>query len=394
MDPRQAYAYRMIRFAELQKSVEVAALLEEDAATRYAPRAPPPQRMVTPPVTTRNSSPPHPKRSSPEDSAPTPRHARRQRRFTTGDLEDWMLANNVTRETMFEATRPQPVVEAAVPAVPVTPIAPALAATLPIAPAVPIAPPRPPVVVAQRAPSVLRSFASSAFEGAWETMCTSLLGPQQQPRPPAEKPQYATPVVAYEPRPPPPHNVVVQGVVRQELGEEDEKEGGRTTSLSPPPPPPRSSPVQETEQGVLALGAPIGEVPQPPIHGGNISARETTSSAEAAAAPATSERSDEPAVEVLGSEAAELEFLERFFTDSLSVSNTPIALRKEGESSGTTSNTDGGDRDPSQLLPPASLNTLAPFEGDGYNWSLTSVARAKAMMGNDNEEEEYETGLS
>ena len=106
MDPRQAYAYRMIRFAELQKSVEVAALLEEDAATRYAPRAPPPQRMVTPPVTTRNSSPPHPKRSSPEDSAPTPRHARRQRRFTTGDLEDWMLANNVTRETMFEATRP------------------------------------------------------------------------------------------------------------------------------------------------------------------------------------------------------------------------------------------------------------------------------------------------
>ena len=122
---------------------------------------------------------------------------------------------------------------------------------------------------------------------------------------------------------------------------------------------------------------------------------ETTRSAEAAAAPATSERSDEPAVEVLGSEAAELEFLERFFTDSLSVSNTPIALRKEGEPSGTTSNTDGGDRDhPSQLLPPASLNTLAPFEGDGYNWSLTSVARAKAMMGNDNEEEEYETGLS
>ena len=113
-------------------------------------------------------------------------------------------------------------------------------------------------------------------------MCTSLLGLQQQPRPPAEKPQYATPVVAYEPRPPayeprppPPHNVV-QGVVRQELGEEDEKEGGRTTSLSPPPSPPRSSPVQETEQGVLALGAPIGEVPQPPIHGGNISARETT----------------------------------------------------------------------------------------------------------------------
>ena len=69
-------------------------------------------------------------------------------------------------------------------------------------------------------------------------------------------------------------------------------------------------------------------------------------------------------------------------------------LRKEGESSGTTSNTDGGDRDPSQLLPPASLNTLAPFEGDGYNWSLTSVARAKAMMGSNDNEEEYEAGLS
>ena len=115
--------------------------------------------------------------------------------------------------------------------------------------------------------------------------------------------------------------------MRQELGEEDEKEGaGRTTSLSPP----RSSPVRETEQGVLALGAPIGEVPQPPIHGGNISARETTSSAEEAAAPATSERSDEPAVEVLGSEAAELEFLERFFTDSLSVSNTPHCAPQGG----------------------------------------------------------------